>query len=817
MLKIYLVVAWRNLLKRWSYSAINILGLSMGISICMLIVLFIKSEISFDRFIPNGNSIFRIVVERKYPGRSTSYANIPRSYAAAVKAEFPEVSESTRIIDFLNGASIQYKQGNQKFDEKKVLMVDSSFFKVFRHDFMHGDPLTALHDINSAVMTESTAIKYFGSSQAAVGQILIAENQNENPIQIKAVCKDWPDNSHFDFDILLSTTGQPFLKNENFVNFQAHTYIQLNNHSLPAVLESKFPELIKKYAAGNISQAFAMSFEDFIKAGNGYVYYLQPLQKIHLISHLDSELKPNGSLQSVYIFGVIALIILLLAIVNFINLSTARSSERAREVGIRKTYGSEKTSLVLQFLIESVLTSFFSLLIALISTYLLLPSFSSFSGSTLYFKEIFKPGNFTVLLALTMCTGLLAGIYPSLILSSFKPISVLKGKFSTSPLGLSLRNGLVIFQFCISLILITCTLIVNKQMNFMLSNNLGYNKDQIIVINRADLLNEHHSAFKSQIKASTAIHSVSGASAFPGENSYFGISWRKQGDAQPITGRGLITDDQYATILDLELKEGRFFSKDFGTDSLSLVVNESAVKELGLTHPIGTTLTTEEEFLNNPGGKQNVYTIVGVIKDYNYQSLHIPITPLIALNTAKFGDQSGSIAIKLNKGKIPEGLQHVENIWKQYVKDKPVNYSFLDKAIALQYDAELKLLKIFTFFATLAIFIACLGLLGLAVYACQQRMREVAIRKVLGASVFNIMSLLSSNFIKSIGLAMIIAFPISWYVMNNWLNVFSYRIAISPVHFIIAGIVTLCIAVVTLSTQTLKSGIMNPAQTIHSN
>jgi putative ABC transport system permease protein len=816
MIKNYFVIAWRNLVKRKGYSLINIAGLATGMAICMLIVLFIRNELSYDQTMANKDHIYRLVVDRKYPGRSTSYSAIPQSYAEAVKAEFPEVKEATRIFDFLGGASAQYKYDEKRFEEKRVLFVDSTFFHVFHQDFVAGDASSALNAPNSMVMSETSAKRYFGSAENALGKLIQPEGNNPNLLQVTGVCKDWPENAHFDFDLLLTTAGNRGFRQENFVNFSAHTYLLLNESVTPVQIESKMPELIKKYASGNIAKAFALPFEEFTKAGNGYHYYLQPLTRIHLTSHLEGELKPNGNIQAVYIFAIIALIILILAIINFVNLSTAKSGERAREVGIRKTFGSEKNVLVIQFLTESILISFLGLLFAYLLVYFLLPYFNEFASGKLRFKHLLIPSNLFLFGSLSMCTGILAGLYPAFVLSSFMPITVLKGKFTNNAQGLALRNGLVIFQFAASIILIICTLVVNQQMNYMTGNTLGYNKDLTIIIKRTDILAEHTKAFKDELKGLPVVESFTSGSAYPGDDNYFGISWRVQGATQPMTGRGIMTDDQYLATFNLQLKEGRYFSKEYSTDSLAVVLNESAVKELGLTSAIGTILTSDEQFLNGPDTKQYLYHVVGVVRDYNYQSLHLPITPLVFTNTSRFHDVTFNGAVKLKPGNVHVALKAVENKWNQFIKERPFAYEFLDQTIARQYASEIRTQKVFTFFASLAIFIACIGLFGLAAYTCQQRMREISVRKVLGASNTGIVTLLSRNFIRLVIIASVISFPCAWYIMHSWLQDFSYRISIGWWNFAIAGILSLGIALITLSFQTIRASQANPIKTLRS-
>src|SRR5437762_533194 len=598
MLKNFFKVALRNLLKRKAYTLINMLGLATGMAVCLLIVLFVQSELNYDKQHKNGKNIYRLVLDRIYPGRTTSYSFIPQSIGAAVKEEFPEVKESVRLFNFTGDAGNFFLRiGDKVFEEKRVFAVDSNFFRVFSVKVLKGDLASALMKPNSVVINETTAKKYFGSVDAAINKTfeLDGNNNNNNVFQITAVCADWPENSHFLFDLLISTTGFAFTRELNYINFAAHTYLLLNPGASPKALEAKFPVILKKYVAGDIEKRFGKSMDQFLKEGNGYHYFLQPLRKIHLISDMEAELRPNGSMKAVYIFTIVAIFILGLACINFINLSTARSVERAREVGIRKTFGSERKTLIGQFLLESILICFISVVCAFGLMALLLPLFNQLSGKSLTVNYFFQPANLFLIIAFAIVIGLIAGLYPAFVLSSFKPILVLKGRFKSQKYGLALRNGLVIFQFAISVILIVSTLMVNRQMRYMLSEKIGFRKDHIIMVERTDLLDKQSRAFKTELGKIAGVESVSGSSAMPGQQNFFGLSYQEVGSKEQVTGRGIFVDDSYAKVLGLELKEGRFFSKDFSTDSLALVLNEKAVKELGLKNPIGARLQSPDE------------------------------------------------------------------------------------------------------------------------------------------------------------------------------------------------------------------------------
>ena len=814
MFKNYFKVAFRNLLKRKGFSLINILGLATGMAVCLLIVLFIQSELSFDKQHEKSDNIYRVVLERSYPGRSTSYAIIPQSIGAAIKTEYPEVFESTRLFNFTGNGNFFLRIGEKTFEEKRVLAADSNFFRLFTCKILHGDAATALEKTHSAVINATTAKKYFGTTDVVGKQFETDGNDTTETFVITAVVADWPDNSHFLFDMLVSTSTYQFTRRLNYTGFAAHTYLLLNPNSSYKALEAKFPDVIKKYVSGEINKVFKQSWEDFQKAGNGYYYYLQPLTKIHLISDLEAELRPNGSMMAVYIFGVVAIFILLLACINFINLSTARSVERAKEVGIRKTFGSEKRSLIAQFLIESVFVSVISMLLAFGIIILLIPAFNSISGKELSVAYFLQLKWILVLIAFVLITGLIAGFYPAFVLSSFNPIMVLKGRFKSNRYGLALRNGLVIFQFAISVILIISTIVVNRQMNYMLGNKLGFKKDHVIVLERTDMVEEQLPAFKNELLTIPGIESASGTSTMPGNQNFFGTTWQEVGSKAPMTGRGMVVDEDFDKTLGLEIKEGRFFSKDFSTDTLSIVLNERAVKELGLKNAIGSRLTSPDGRYNARDGSEYVYSVVGVVKDFHYHSLHEPISPLVMINSRKFGGRSALVALRIKGDNFKKATDDIATVWKKFVKEKPFNYYFLDKSLTDQYQAEQTTQRIFTIFSGLAIFIACIGLLGLAAYATQQRTREISIRKVLGASEGSIVTMLSKDFLKLVLLSSAIAFPIAWWGMNKWLQDFAYRTDVGWWIFIVAALAALLIALFTISTQALKAAFTNPVKNL---
>lgn len=814
MFQNYLKVAVRNLLKRKSYTFINVFGLATGMAVCLLIVLFIKSELGYDAFHSKADRIYRVALERKYPERSTHYSYIPATIGEAIRTEFPEVEESTRLFNFLGNGNFFVRVGDKIFEEDRVLLADSNLFRVFTAAFIAGEPATALQHPNTVVLNESTAIRYFGSPEKAIGKSIGTDGNNN--IQISGIVKDFPENSHFNFDLLLTSSTFPGTRQPNYINFSAHTYLLLKPNTNAAGLERKFPLIVDKYVSGEIGRNFGQTFEQFKAAGNGYNYFLQPLKKIHLTSDLEGELGVNGSIRSVYIFAIIALFILIIACTNFINLSTARSVERAKEVGVRKTFGSLRSSLIIQFLVESILISVIGMVLAYAIIFLLLPVFNQLSGKSMNMAFLFNPYRLVLLLLFSILVGCMAGLYPAFVLSSFRPGVVLKGKFKSNRYGILLRNGLVVFQFAISVVLIICAIIVNRQISYMLGDRLGFNKEQLIVIERTDLLEQQNPAFKNAVKQVPGVMQVSGTTALPGQPNYFGISVQQVGSKEQMTGRGLIADPEFASTLQLELVEGRFFSNSYSTDSLSIVLNEKAVKELGLKDPVGSRLTISDENFNAPDGTVYQYTVVGVLKDFHFQSLHQAIVPLVVTNAVKFNENMPITTVRVGAGNFNEVITGIENVWKKFVPARPFHFSFLEQDLQQQYLAEQTSRQLLTIFSIIAVMIACIGLLGLAAYATQQRLREISIRKVLGASVINIVKILSVDFLKLVALSALIAFPVAWWAMHNWLDEFAYRVPVSWEVFLIAGGAAFLVAIITIGFQAIKASLSNPVSNLRS-
>ncbi|MCB0667438.1 MAG: ABC transporter permease [Saprospiraceae bacterium] len=809
----YLKIAWRNLLRNRNYSLINIIGLAVGLACVMLIAIYLRDELSYDKFHPDGDRIYRMALERKYPGRSRKYAIIPPSYAEAVKDEFASVEDACRLFYF-QGFNMLYKVNDQNYEEQYNMWADSNFFSMFGVRLLNGDVEKALTKPQSVVLTKSIAQKLFGESDP-IGKTLEFP-QAQNNLNVTGVCEDLPENSHLKFNMLTSASslGQ-FLTIPNYLNFSAYTYLKLTEGSDPDALEKQFPDLVTKYVSGPVLNQFGVNYQEYQQQGNGYRYFLQPLPSIYLDSNVEAEIKPPGSRQRIYFFTAIAFLILIIACINFMNLATAKSAGRAREVGIRKTLGSERIQIAGQFLLEAVIISLAAAGLAWIADVLVLPSFNSLTGKSFAMADLLTFQFLGLLIGLGIFAGILAGSYPAFSLSAFRPVEVLQSKLMQRTKGGGLRNVLVVFQFGISVFLIICSLLVYKQWIFTQNKDLGFEKESLITLQGAGGMNyQQEETFKKEVARMPGVKAVSGCNSQPGQQ-YFGMSFKPQGATDMTTGSGLIVDEGYIECMEMQIKEGRSFSKEFN-DSLSIVINEAAVREMEIQDPIGKKLITNDNFLNSTEGQNDIYTIVGVVEDFHFQSLHHVISPLFFVHNQKSNvpGVDGLITVRLTGQNMNSTLESIGTLWQEMQPEVPFRYSFLDKDWAVLYEKEITTRRIFQIFTTLAIFIACLGLLALAAFTAERRTKEIGIRKILGASTSNLVALLSSDFLKLVLVAIIIASPLAWYTMNNWLENFAYRIDIGIGIFLLASFIALLIAFLTVSFQSIRAALGSPMKAL---
>lgn len=807
MLKNYLKVAWRNIVKNRTFSIINVAGLAIGLACFILIAMYVMDEISYDKYNVKADRIYRVNSDIRFGGTDLKLAVCSDPMGATLKKDYPQVEQYTRI--YASSGSKLIKKGDVFINEDRVAHADSTFFDVFTLPTISGNTQTALNEPNTVVITESSAKKYF-STIDAVGKTLETNDNTSTLYKVTAVIKDIPRNSHFNFDFIFSMDNVNYGWG-NYLSHNFQTYIVLKPGSEYKDFEKNFIQVIDKYILPQAKQFMQVSsMDEFRKTGNKLEYSLMPITDIHLRSERFPELGVNSSIQYVYIFSAVAIFILLLACVNFMNLSTARSANRAKEVGIRKVLGTEKKSLIGQFLTESTLMVFIGLLLAIVLVWVSVDYFNSISGKSLSITTLFQPGYLLFLLLLPIVVGAMAGVYPAFFLSSFRPIVVLKGKINKGFSRNYFRSSLVVFQFFTSIVLIIGTIVVFRQLNFIQNKKIGFNKDQLLVINGTGALGNGQDAFKNEVAKMSGVKAASFAGYLPVSNSSRNdntfstetVMNEKNGFNMQVWN----IDYDYIPTLGMEMLKGRNFSPDFGGDSSGLIINEATAKVIGFDDPIGKKLYTTDGI----AGNTQALTIVGVVKNFNFESLRQNISPLCF----RLGYNKWATAFKVSAADVQSLIKNIEAKWKTMAPGMPFNYQFLDEAFDNMYRAEQRIGKVALSFAILAIFIACLGLFGLATYMAEQRTKEIGVRKVLGASVSNIVSMLSKDFAKLVLVAAIIAFPVAWWAMSKWLQDFAYRINIGWWIFIVAAVITLLIALCTVIFQAIKAAIANPVKSL---
>jgi putative ABC transport system permease protein len=807
MFKNYLKVALRYLWKNKAFSAINIIGLSAGLAVCLLIVLYVKDELSYDKYNAQAENIYRVDADIFFNGTQFTSAASPAPLVPTLVKDYPEIVQYARLRNF---GDILVKKGNQNIQNHNAVFADSTFFQVFSIPMIAGNRLTALNEPNSIVIDETTAKKYFNSTDV-VGKALYVDNSKN--CKITGVIKDIPSQAHFHFSFIRPMHDTYHDDQGDWLSNNYASYVLVRPGLTQASLQNKVNATINNYLSKQLEQVLHTTANDVKKGGNHFLYPVMPLTAIHLHSNKSYEFEANGNVAYVYIFSVIAIFILLIACVNFMNLSTARSANRAKEVGIRKVAGSLRSNLITQFLTESVLMSFLSLLLALGIAALLLPLFNQLAGKQMSVFTLLSSWLLPVLIAMIIVVGCIAGSYPAFYLSSFKPVQVLKGGIAKGFKGSWLRSGLVIFQFFISITLIIGTIVIYNQLNYILSREIGYNRNQVLMINNTYVLDKQIKTFRQEMLKISGVQSAAVAGSVPTETGYNQNGWFKDPtlDAKQVTIlTDFFADQNYIPTLGMSMAAGRNFSLDFLTDSSAVIINETAAKLLGFKNPLNETLYRPNGYASSGGFTSKPYHIIGVVKDFNFSSMHDKVGPLII----ELGENYGRVAMRINTKNIPALISQVQNKWNSIAPGQPFSYSFLDADFNKIYNAEQRTGKLFITFAVFAIFIACLGLFGLVTYAAEQRIKEIGIRKVLGASVGEIVTMISKDFVKLVLIASVIAFPIAWWMMNKWLQSFAYRIDISWWVFVLAGLLTIAIALLTVSFQAVKAAIANPVKSL---
>ncbi|HEY0678495.1 MAG TPA: ABC transporter permease [Chitinophagaceae bacterium] len=801
----YLKTAWRNLLKNKVFSFINILGLAIGLCCFLLIAMYVLDELSFDRYHAKGDRIYRIHSDIRFGGSDLQMPVSSDMMGSTLKKDYPQVEEYTRF--YASGGSKLVKKGNEFINENAVTHADSTIFRVFTLPLLAGDPNTALNEPNTVVLSESAAKKYFGSSDV-MGKTIETNDNNSTLYKITGIMKDMPENSHFRFDFLFSMDNVDYGWG-NYLSHNFYTYLLMKPGVDYKDFEKKFKEYMDRYIIPQARQFMQVSsMEEFEKAGNKLQYSLIPLYDIHLYSDRSFELRPNGNIQYVYIFSAVALFILLIACINFMNLATARSANRAREVGIRKVLGTERKQLIVQFLSESTLMVLIGLIIAILLAGLVLPLFNNMASKSLSIQSLLNWRLLPILIALPFLVGLIAGSYPAFFLSSFQPIEVLKGKLKLGSRSGMLRSVLVVIQFFTSIVLIICTIVIFRQLNFIQNTNLGFSKDQVLIINDAYALGPKTDAFKNEVLRIPGVLSGTFSGYLPVSNSYRNdntfspeaVLDSKNGFNMQIWS----IDYDYLKTLDMQLLKGRAFSRDFGSDSSAMIINETAAKIMGMDEPIG------KKVYSIPDNTLISHNIIGVVKNFHFETLRKNVGPLCFV----LRRNTGLASFKVDGKKIPSILKEVQAKWKAMAPGMPFNHRFLDESFDEMYRAEQRVSNIALTFSILAIVVACLGLFGLANFISEQRTKEIGIRKVLGLSIQGIVRLLSKDFLKLVIIAFIVAIPVAWYFMHKWLQDFAYRVDISWWIFLMAGFVALMIAMLTVSFQAIKAAMANPIKSL---
>lgn len=806
MLKNYFKIAYRNLLKKKVYSFINIVGLGVGMACCVLIFMFVQDELSYDKYHEKGDRIYRVLhgelagdgVEE---GTSTEdywvWGNAP--IGPALQLDFPEIE---KVVQFSGKADILFTVGDVTQQEDGIVFMDSTVFDVFSWELVEGDPKTALVAPYSVVLNETTAKKYFGDEKA-LGKTLkgseVSGRSAAGDYTVTGVVKDFPSNSHLKFNTLLSMStfkqSRPGVFDQwGYVD--SYTYFLVNETFDRASFEAKIPGFLDQR---NPNKEYP------------YTIAIEPLRDVYLRTVAQRQPGDTGSLSNIYVFSIIGFFILIIAIINFMNLSTARSMERAKEVGIRKSIGADKNSLIFQFLGESLIIVLLAAVVAVILVSISLPMMNDLTGKVLEVNRILNWQTIPFFLGIIILVGLLAGSYPALVLSSFRPVMILKGINKSDVRGVNLRKGLVVFQFSLSIALIAGTIIVYSQMSHLLDKDMGFDKEHMVVVdyNYDGQVNNVSSSLENELENNPAILSVAFSRSVPGSHfpnagtTIEGLDGEMIERGQAIFQVGL----DFINHFDLELVAGRSYSRDYPSDSTSaLVINEAAARQFGYSNPEDIVGKKFDQW-----GRAG--EVIGVVKDFNYISLHNTVEPLTLPFEAY---ASRYMSLKVKGENLPATLAQIESVWKELAPHRPFIYSFLDADFNKQYESDFRFRQIFTTFSVLAILIACLGLLGLATYTAEQRTKEIGIRKVLGANIGSIVGLLSKDFIKLVLIAIAVATPLAWYAMNKWLEGFAYQVPIHWWIFLIAGALSIVVALLTISFQSIKAAMMNPVKSLKS-
>tara|TARA_R110002033_G_scaffold1096_23_gene10175 strand:- start:4982 stop:7414 length:2433 start_codon:yes stop_codon:yes gene_type:complete len=809
MFKNYIKIAWRSLKKQAFFTFLNTFGLAIGMAGALMISLYIYDELSYDKMFADADRIYRIDADIKFGGAEIKAAESAPPMAGALKRDYSQV-ESTVRFRTLGSMYVKKVGGETSSKENKVTYADSTFFQFFGIDLLAGNSKTALTGTNSLVLTKTAAEKYFGSTDV-LGQNMLLDNSDT--YTVTGVIDDMPKNSYFnEYSVFLAMAGNVASREELWGSNNYFTFVKLIPEAKVEDFQAPLQGMLERYMLPWAQKYFpGMTAESFAASGNYIRYHTIALTDIHLHSDRSSEMNATSSMQNIYILSFIGLFLIILASVNFMNLSTAHSLKRAKEVGVRKTLGSNKMNLIFQFLTESGLIAFISLIAALLITMITLPFFNGFTGKSIAIP-FSQPLFWFLLLAATILLGLFSGCYPAFFMSRFTPVKTLKGGASESVGNGRVRNALVIFQFSISVFLIVSTLVVFQQLNFIQSKDLGFTKDQVLLINEISPLGSKTNAFKEEILKMGNVENVTLSNFYPtpswrSDTSFFQEGTKSQENA--IQMQTWDVDMDYLKTLEMDVVAGRDFNKQYASDSTAIIINEATLPILNVTAQEALGMRISEEIdMENP----TYYTIIGVVKDFHFKSLRENIGAL----GLHIENNAENMAVRLSGGDYSKSIAEIENIWNTMAPGQPFDYQFMDEAFYSTYNSEQKLSQIFFIFTILSIFIACLGLFGLAAFNAEKRTKEIGVRKVLGATVSQISYRLTVDFLKLVGVAILISLPLGWFAMNKWLEDFSYRIEIGLGVFVLAAVLAIVVAIVTVSYQSIKAAIVNPVKSLRS-
>lgn len=797
MFKNLFKIALRNIFKDKVYSAINILGLTIGITCSIFLFMYILDELSYDRYHTNANNIYRIVSNIKEPDNAFTWAVAQVPMAQELRNNYPEVKNAVR---FYGTGRTLYKNGEKQFNEEDFYLTDSTVFDMFTYEFLAGDVNTALDNPFSIVLTETVAKKYFASATEALGQSL--QNKENQEYKITGVIKDVSYNSHFRFDALISRSSQPGSDGGSWGNFGVFTYIQLPEGYDLSKMYTSLDKIVK--------ERVNPIFEQYnIKIG----YELQRITDIHLHSKIQDEAEEGGDISVIYIFGAVSAFMLIIACINYMNLATARSANRAKEVGVRKVMGSQRKQLIMQFITESVVLTLIALALSILLIYALLPAFNGLANKHLPFSYILQTPVVLTLLGVTLFSGIVGGSYPAFYLSSFNPVSVLKGKLSTRGGSVIFRRVLVVLQFSISIFMLISTLVVFDQLSYMRNKDLGFDKERVVKLTLSEReLRQKADVLVNRLKQTPEVAGVGTATSVPGQG--VGKLLLKVEDNQgKMVDRGIDlfnADFDFVKTMGMEIVKGRDFSRDVSSDTTyAVLVNEAMVKRMAWDDPIGKKFVFEQGGPNNEDIEKRV---VGVLKDYHQNSLYDAIEPIMVI----LNDENYFVLVRTEEGDVKKSLAAVENVWKDLFPNNTFQFEFLDQDFNSQYKADEKRSLIFTVFSSLTILIACLGLIGLAAFTTEQRTKEIGVRKVIGASVSSLVSLVSREFFILVGLGMVIAFPFAWYFTDNWLQNFAYRIELKGewLTFLVSALLAFVITLITVGYHVMRAAHANPVKSL---